>query len=74
MPCVLFQVLPVGEFTQICVSFDNGNFTVSLDGVDQGLVISTAPYTFAPNTHSSTTLGFKPGNFDNFYGYIDDVS
>jgi hypothetical protein len=50
-------------------------FKVYQDGSDlfPGVEITTDPYTFAPNTHSSTTLGFKPG-FDTFYGYIDDVS
>jgi hypothetical protein len=58
------------------VVFDNGIFKVYWNGHDHfgaGIVISTAPYLFAPNTHSATTLGFKP-HFDNFYGRLDDVS
>ena len=53
--------------------FDNGIFSVYLDGELFDGEISTFPYRFSPNTHATTTLGFKPG-FNNFNGYVDDVS
>jgi len=72
----LLQIAPVNQWTKICIVFDNGVFTIYWNGLPhfgQGITFDTLPFRFAPNTHSATTLGFKP-DFDSFHGYIDDVS
>ena len=68
---LIFQKAPVDQWVKICVVFEHGEFTVYWNGVRHASV-SILPYKFSPNTHSATTLGFKP-NYDPFFGYIDDV-
>lgn len=48
-----------------------GVFKVYWNGVFHAAAGNGLPK-FAPNTHSATTLGYKPG-LNVFNGYIDDV-
>jgi hypothetical protein len=72
---LLFTQLPAGQWTQVCVTFENGVYNVYVDGVNAlgGPAPAVAASSFPQNTHSPAILGFKEG-FGAFSGYLDDVS
>ena len=67
---LLLQVLPGGSFSQVCVTYNRGYYTVYVDGLyEDGFPSPNMPIN--SQTESFIGMNVEYGGFD---GYIDDVS